>query len=205
MTTPFSALPNNATPHLDSLVAISEATTDPLFVSQNMTIRQLMTLARGFFFGSANYQDTATAVTPIVGVGGVPYVLTNNGAGAQSYDDLPGAVTPLWVPGTSSFDFSSLNPIDILRVRIDLEVTTTAANQEVQIYLQLGIGGIPYQAPLASLTHKTAGTIAASKYTMLHMVDLNTINNPAQIKIVSAAATNVVVRGWAVDVDLRAL
>ena len=172
-------------------------------VGRKINAKQLMQQMRDATFGSANYQDTLTAGSPVVGIAGVPYALPNNAGGAQVYDDLPPTVTPLWIPGTSSFDFSSLNPIDIVRVRVDAEVTTTVANQEVEVYLELGIGGFTYQISLSSLARKVAGAVQISEYTMLYMGDANTIDNAGQVKVVSASATTAIVRGWAVDVDLK--
>jgi hypothetical protein len=172
-------------------------------VARKISAMQLMQQVRHATFGSANYQDTLTVGTPIVGIAGVPYALTNNAGGAQVYDDLPPTVTPLWIAGTSSFDFSSLNPVDILRIRVDIEVTTTVANQEAEVYLELGQGGFSYSISLASLVRKVAGPVQISEYTMIYMGDSNTIDNSGQIKVVSASATSTVVRGWALDVDLK--
>lgn len=173
------------------------------FVARKISMRELILLARSHTDGSANYDDTATSGTPIVGVANVPYVLTCNGAGAQSYEDMPDGVGPLWNVGTSSFDFSDLAPIDIVRFRMGATITTTTANQSVEVYMRMAIGGFEYNIPLGTAQIKTAGAFSFSRYTMAYMGDSNTLDNPAQIMVLSDAATTTVVAGWTVEVDRK--
>jgi hypothetical protein len=150
--------------------------------------------------GSANYEDTLTQTFPISGTGGVAHNLTCNGLGGQSYDDLPTGVGPLWNTSANAFDFSSLAPIDTVELRIDVSVTTTNANQEIDLYLDMAQGGFNYQIPLRKAQIKTAGANQIAVYTSLYMGDTNTIDRPAQIKLMSDGNTTTIVNGWFVKV-----
>lgn len=193
-------LNNIPAPSLDSLIEISEQT-NPLFpLSGNISLRQLIELAQGMVTGSANYQDTATQSSPISGTSGAAHALTCNGLGTQSYDDLPTGVAQLWDASTDALDFTDLAPIDTVEIRIDVEVTTTSANQEVELYIDMAQGGFNYQIPLRKAVVKSAGANQIAIYTSLYMGDSNTVDNPAQIKLLSDGNTSTIVNGWFIKV-----
>ena len=78
-------------------------------------------------FGIFDYRDTLTATTPVALTGGSPAILTNNSS-TGTFKSLPDtAVTDLWISATDKFDFSELNIGDMVEIRLDCDVTTTAS------------------------------------------------------------------------------
>lgn len=155
-------------------------------------------------FGWYNYQDTATSGTPIAVTGGVNTELTNNAAGsATSTTYGVTGVSTVWNTGTNRFNFTSLNPGDFVNLRITVVVTTTAANQEVTLKFNGGIGGTPFTLNIADVQFKTAGAHQISADTMVAMYNTNTTNNPASISILSDDNCTVVVNSFLVSVNKR--
>lgn len=155
-------------------------------------------------FGWYNYQDTATSGTPIAVTGGVNTELTNNAAGsATSTTYGVTGVSTVWNTGTNRFNFTSLNPGDFVNLRVTVVVTTTAANQEVTLKFNGGIGGTPFTLNIADVQFKTAGAHQISADTMVAMYNTNTTNNPASISILSDDNCTVVVNSFLASVNKR--
>lgn len=156
----------------------------------------------GFF----DYNDTATASTPIAVPGTNTYVyLTNDGLGAFTNKTYkPGDITDIWDSVNNQFDFSQLSLGDTLDIRIDLEVTTSQPNQAVDVDLELAIGtGNEYDILFDKTTYKTAGAKDVNEFTGIYLGDTNTKNNPAKFKIRSDFPATVIVRGWYVRILKR--
>lgn len=92
--------------------------------------------------GFVSYQDTATAITPIDIPGDGSYVpLTNNGNGQLTLlSHAPTGASDLWNVTTSVLDFSTLAVGDMVDIRVDMDVTTTNADQEFDVIVRLGAG-----------------------------------------------------------------
>lgn len=152
-------------------------------------------------FGFWDYNDLATSSTPLNASSGVPLALTNDGAGAftnKAYK--PEGITDVWNAVGSVFDFSELSLGDTVDIRLDVEVTTTAANQQVDVYLELGQGAGAYTIPFVNLVVKSAGTARGARFNSVYMGDVNTLNNSAQFFVLTDAAATVKVNGWYVRV-----
>ena len=151
--------------------------------------------------GYADYNDTLTTTTPIsVGVS-TWTKLTNNKLGVNTRSRLPSGVTNLWNSSTNQLVLTEL-PLDtMIEYRLDLSVTTSAANQIVKARTNLAIGdAIAFSINDASMQYKTAGaqdlTINGSFYVGYTPVK----TNPGEFQLFSDATCTVVVKGWYIRV-----
>lgn len=147
--------------------------------------------------GVVDYSDNATQTTPINVAANTPVYLTNDTLGAftnRAY--LPEGVTDVWDSSLNQFDFSELSLGDVVDIRLDLEITTTTANQVGSIVLELGIGGASYDIPFISTTVKTAGSHPLNRFNSVYMGDNNTLLNSAKFRVESDASATVKVNGW---------
>lgn len=163
-------------------------------VKMNANFTELYQKKVGFF----DYNDTATTGTPIVVTGGGGFVfLTNNELGAFTNKLYPPyGVTDVWDASLNQFDFNELSLGSKMHYRIDLSLTTTAANQEVNLSIDLAIGGSAYSLSVAQRQYKTAGAYPLVISSYVYMGDANTRDNPAKFKISSPNNATVVVNGW---------
>lgn len=159
----------------------------------------------GCRIGFADYNDDATSTTPISVTGGAGFVdLTNDEAGSFTNKTfLPAGVTDVWDATTDRFDFSDLKLGDQVIIRVDVSVTTTAANQVIQMALELGTGGTPYDLNFLRNQYKTVGEKNIVIAVPFYIGDANTLNNFGKIKIQSPDNCTVVVNGWYCNIMLR--
>lgn len=150
----------------------------------------------GFF----DYNDAATAGSPIVVPGTGAFVkLTNDTLGAFTNRDFPPTgVTDVWDDIAQEFNWSQLQNGDTVDIRIDLELTTTSANQQINIGLELGGGA--YTLPFGQAIIKTADTGDYLRYSGIYIGDDTTRLGGGFFKIASDSTLNVVVRGWYVRI-----
>jgi hypothetical protein len=148
----------------------------------------------GFF----DYADLATQTTPISFTTGVAVKLTNDGLGAATNKNFPPyGITDVWSSATNQFVFTQLTIGDQIEFRIDVDVTTTAANQVVRGYIKVGIGTIAeYELPIFLRGIKTAGTTKFSELTKLYIGNPYWRDAPAEIYIFSDGNGTVKVNGW---------
>lgn len=171
-----------------------------------MPIGVFATSIDNFAGGIFDYNDAATAITPLNVVGGNgPLLLTNDGAGPftnTSY--LPSGVTNVWNVVTDKFDWTELVLGDMIDIRIDVDVITSSVNTEIKIDLHLAIGGFEYTIPwILETNFKTTGTHKLNRYNGVYMGDTNTLDNPADFRISSDKDCTIVVNGWYVKVIKR--
>jgi hypothetical protein len=142
--------------------------------------------------------DTVTAVTPISHTGGAANTyLTNSALGTSSTAYNPASNDRLWNSSTSLFDFTSLKLGDTIEFRVDIDITTTAANQEVSLLMSLSEGYSPYEFNMTHLSYKTVSS--NNKRSILftvYMGDTGTINGGARFRFVSADNATIKVDGW---------
>jgi hypothetical protein len=159
-----------------------------------------------FSGGIMDYNDAATAGTPIVVTGGGgAVVLTNDEAGAFTNKTYkPVGVTDVWDSINDTFDWSDLKLGDMVDIRIDVDLTTTSVNTEVKIDLELGTGGFAYTIPwILETNYKNTGTHKLNRYNGVYMGDTNTLNNGAVFKISADKNCTVVVNGWYCKIIVR--
>ena len=147
--------------------------------------------------GTLAYSDLNT--TPFLVVGGAgPTKLTNDGLGAQTNLLYPATgITKIWDVVTNQLYFNELSLGSAISYRIDLTITTTAANQEIDLTISAGIGGFTYIVSILHTYYKSAGTYPLVTSSFIYMGDNNTRNNPAEFKIESAQDVTVKVNGFA--------
>ena len=150
-------------------------------------------------YGFFDYNDLATATTPLVvtGGGGFTY-LTNDELGVNTNKTYPPTgVADVWDSSNNRFDFSELTLGSEVRYRIDLSVTTSAVNQEIDLEIELAIGGSAYSLSVAQRYYKTAGTYPLVVYNSVYIGDANTGSNYGKFRMQSDQGVDVVVNGWA--------
>lgn len=156
--------------------------------------------------GFANYHDVGTGSSAIsLATPGTWYQLTNDAAGANSIDTyLPEGVTSLWDEVNDQLDFTELSLGDQVDIRIDLSITTSSANQEVDLRLVMGVGDMStYNLNIGHISYKTAGTYSLIVHANVYMGNTLTRDNPAEIEIKSDATATVVVNGFYIRAFLR--
>ena len=149
--------------------------------------------------GFVDYNDSATAITPISVSSGTWTKLTNNKLGANTKTDaLPDGVTSLWNSSTNQFDFSELPVNTMMDGRFDIVVTTTASNQTIDLSAFVAIGSpSAFEFTLmTSVLFKTAGAHKISPYSGMYIGSADVKNFPAEIRIKSDASCTVKVNGW---------
>lgn len=153
-------------------------------------------------FGWANYADYASGITPQSISSSTWTKVLNDGVGSQTNTSyLPTGVTSLWDAVNDQFDFTELPLGSEVELRLNLSVTTTAANQFVQGRLSLGIGDpYAYTVNVFNQHFKTAGTYGISVYNGLFIGNTLTKDNPGEFQIWSDANCSIVVSGYYVKV-----
>lgn len=79
-----------------------------------------------------------------------------------------------------------------------MEVVTSGANHAIEVDLELGTGGTPYQLPIIPLTNfKAAGTYALVRWFGIYMGDTNTLDNLGRVLALSDGTGDTIkVNGW---------
>lgn len=157
--------------------------------------------------GWVNYEDTATASSPIVLTPVSTFVkLTNNKLGpiTNTAFKLAGT-TDIWNSSTNQIDFTSLDVGDVITVRTDFTVTTTGANHGIKVIYRLGIGGTSFDLTLSDLDYKTAAAHSMVRTVNIFLGDANIRDNPGEILVLSDTGTSnsVVVNGFFFEVVSR--
>ena len=152
----------------------------------------------GTIIGFLDYNDAATASTPIVITGGAGYVyLTNDEAGpftTKTYS--PTGVTDVWDESIDKFDWGDLELGDMVDIRLDIEVTTSGANQMYDVVLEMSTDGTPFDIPFETQLVKSAGAVNVNRYNGIYLGSTGVLNNRARFKILSDGNATVIVRGW---------
>lgn len=137
---------------------------------------------------------------------GTPIKITNNGAGTNTNLDygLRG-ITNLLDTSDSFLKFDNLSLGDKVDVRCDLTVTTTTANQTVDVYLDVALGtATNYKIYLCRRTFKTAGTYPINDISnWLYLGNTDTRDYDTAIMFHSDANATVLNNGVAISVTKR--
>lgn len=156
-------------------------------------------------FGWQNFQDTATATTPINLVSANTwYDLTNNAAGplTSTAYKVPGHGA-IWNSTNNTLDFSSLAVGDVIRFRFDVLVTSGGANQN--FFARLAFGpSFGFSNVFSRTAFKSATTDGQIfRYVSFAMLTSDTQSNPAKFQMQSDAAGNTVkVNGWLIETQV---
>lgn len=149
--------------------------------------------------GFIEYNDTATAVTPITLTGGVWTTLTNDGLGPQTIKTFaPSGVTELLDVSTGAIDTSELSLGDGIIVRNAFTVTPNTNNQLLEFRYSAGTGGGAYTIE-KTMRRMDSGGSQPYKFGLgtdyIYLGDSNTKDNPIVIQIKSSGTGSVVVGG----------
>jgi len=144
--------------------------------------------------GFIDYNDTATALTPITLLADTWTTLTNDGLGAftnKAY--APTGVTELYDTTAQLIDFSELGLGDVVFIRNDFTVTPNTNNTLLEFRYQLGIGGFAYTLE-KSIGRLDSGSGNPYRFSLnvdeIYMGDLNTRDNGGVLQVrLSAAGT----------------
>ena len=153
------------------------------------------TTAMGFW----DYNDTATASTPIpLTLADTEYQLTNNGLGTNTLKTYRlASITEIFNTSTNFFQFTSLQLGDVVDMRVDLEVTTTSANNVVEILMEFGIGSTPYKLTFEQRYFKNAAAHKMVVPVSFYIGNAVTLNNPARLLVKNdTVGSTVKVNGW---------
>ena len=154
--------------------------------------------------GLFDYNDLATATTPISITGGAGFTyLTNDELGAFTNKLFPpDGITDIWDASSNEFDFSQLPLGSKIEIRLDLTVTTSGANTQIDGALELGIGNTPYDVQWFDRFEKSSGSHPVTVTSFIYIGDNNTQNFPAKFKVEADGNVDVIVNGWACYIHL---
>lgn len=148
--------------------------------------------------GYFDYNDTATAVTPIALTANVWTKLTNNSLGPNT--TKKGAAVNLldiWNTSTNQFDFTKTELYTMINIRVDVAVNSGSPNTEIQLRLNLGIGSSgPYTLFFNNTIVKSAGQYQLLIPCNIYIGNDITRNYPTEIQIKTDTNSSVIVNGW---------
>lgn len=152
--------------------------------------------------GFADYNDLATQTTAISVSANTLTKLTNDTLGPNTKTDaLPILVDSLWDAVTNQLDLTDLTVNTMVEFRCDIQVTTTAANQNVRVELALAIGNaIAFSLPSNTISYKTTGVQRIIAQIPFYIGSTPVRTNPGEVRIFSDAACTVRVNGWYIRV-----
>lgn len=154
--------------------------------------------------GFVTYSNSNTTPVSVTG-GSTWYQLTNDGAGTYSNDDyIPTGITHLWNTSTNALDFTQLNLGDQYDMTLYLTVTTTAASQELDFRLRMGIGSAgEFSLVFNHVYYKTSGTYNLQVNFPLYVGTTTTQANPARLEVNSASNASVLLTDLYIRLFLR--
>lgn len=156
--------------------------------------------------GWADYDDLATATTPIsVTGGGGDVVLTNDALGAQTLKTfLPTDVTDVWDASGDTFDWTELSIGDMVDIRLAIVVTSAVNNTAVSVDLHMGSGGGAFMIPFITETNfKSTGDHPLNRFNGIFIGSTDVLNSGGQFKIQADQDCTVEVIGWYCKVLIR--
>lgn len=152
--------------------------------------------------GYFDYNDSATHTTPLTFVSNTPLKLTNDTLGANTNtSENPYGVSYVWNSSVNQFDFSQLSIGDTIDIRVQVQVTTTTANQKFRITAKFGIGSVAqFENTILSSQVKTAGLEEISFVAPFYIGSTYIKDFPAELYITSDNGGTVIVDGWYVRI-----
>ena len=156
--------------------------------------------------GVVDYNDTATATTPITLTTNTWTTLTNDGLGAFTNTTYaPDGSLPM-LSGTGQIDISRLPLGSWLVIRPDYTVTPSSNNSSLEFRYQLGTGAGAYTLEKNEGRLDLGAGIPYRRALEAHFIyvgDANTRDNPITLQIKLSANGSVVNAGMAIGVVTR--
>ena len=205
---------------LNKIGTIDTADLVPLWDTENnatrkATLDELMTFIKSQLAASGNvttsgfadYNDTATAVSPIALSAGVWTTLTNNTLGANTNTTyLPSGVTSLYDKATNKIKLSGLKLGDVVHIRPDFVVTPSTNNQLLQMRFFIGNTGQEYSLtkyfPRLDSGGGASHNFSMDTY-MVYIGNTNTLSGGLKIQLNLSGSGTVVNKGFAISVVRR--
>lgn len=147
------------------------------------------------------FEDYNHAGSSQVLTAGTSTKLLNDGAGTDTNTAyrLPGN-TAIWSTVNNQFDWSGAGLAlgDTVDIRLDFTVTTTGANDDLSILLNMAVGsGADYSLTTEYNEWRTAGTYPFTTYYSVYMGETDTLNYPAEVHMLAGTGSDTVqVNGW---------
>ncbi len=188
--TPNSLVPNK-------MVVVNPEGSALILQDQPQAPEQLLNSV-GYF----DYNDLATQTTPLDAVTNVPLKLVNDTEGANTNtSENPYGVSYVWDYTTNQFNFSELSIGDTIDIRIHVQVTTTTANQKVNLDAKFGIGSVSeFTNSIYENQFKTAGIHEINFVAPFYMGSTYITDYPAELYLTTDANATVKVNGWYVRI-----
>jgi len=126
----------------------------------------------------------------------------NNTSGSFTTGSNPTGVTSVYNASTNRLDFSQLSLGDMLDISLDIEATTTAINQVVNVDLVLALGQ-PDEYRLAFVGNTQYRDIGVNKITQYLglLINTNSVkNNPAKFVFNSTQNSTIKVNGYYIKI-----
>lgn len=188
---------------LDGIEAGAEVNVQADFLETDPTADSFILNKPPSLYSSVGYFHISNSLTAQSISSGVAADLLNNNLGTYSSSaQAPYGISAIWNTTTNAFDFSQLSLGDMVSLRVDLLIDTTATNQDFRAYITLGIGtASEYKLLLNQSTYKSAVT----NYAFLEEVNFSIDNEdwrtaPAKISVLTDSSASVLVNGWYVPI-----
>ncbi len=152
--------------------------------------------------GVEDYNHAGGALSPALGV---KTQVLNDAAGAYTNTayKIPG-YPDIWNPSTNQFNWSHLTLGDSVDIRFDFTVTTNGTHNDTAIIIRAGVGAAPYDLTAITGEWQASSTYQLTVWYSVYMGDANTLDNPAEVYIMSTTAGEIVqCNGWYVRTNKR--
>lgn len=147
--------------------------------------------------GGFDYDDLATKTTPLVYTSG-DLQLKNDILGPSTYlSQPPYGITEVWDESTNTFNFSQLSEGDEVFLRININHTTSSANQKTKLFMQMtDDSAITFNVVVdENIYDKTAGLNNITRTIHFYVRDAWK-NNPVYLYYNSDGNSTISVNGW---------
>lgn len=119
--------------------------------------------------------------------GGISANIPNNGLGGSVNDLSPESITLFYDFGLQQFDFSQFTLGDFITLRVDLDITTTSLDQEIDLLVTLAEGTPSAKSIKMSRDYfKNAGTYNVVGEATFNIANTDIQGNPGHVQIYSA-------------------
>ena len=163
------------------------------------------TWGSGFTQSIEDFNHAGVALTPAAAT---KTKVLNDAAGpfTNTAYKIPGRADT-WVPASNHFDWAAAGLVlgDSVDIRFDFTVTTSGANDDVVIGLDVGVGSPgPYSLEVNRREWRSAGTYSYTTYYGIYMGDSNTLNFPTEVTVTAGTGSDTIqCNGWYVRTSLQ--
>lgn len=126
-------------------------------------------------------------------------IIENDAGGSLTLTSYgPTGLTGIWDENANEFDFSELEVGDMVDIRLNIDVTTTTANQTIRVDMVLA-KGTASEFRLSFVPEfivKSNTTIGITEYEGIYIRNIDTRDNPANFEIITDGSATLNVEGW---------